>query len=182
MRIRLRALTTLAALAAAGLLAASASAQPFGTSQDVQYAQELWRVMKKAQLVGDDGLKMTPYEGTHPHGAVLENFERDITVKGHTGVALVKKNYVGEDLTLSQVSNDRGSYLDSVTVMFRREAGYDSDNANWFWVKYNPDGSVQKNPKDMALAGRVAKGADKGCIACHTGAPGNDFVYSHDRF
>ena len=27
---------------------------------------------------------------------------------------------------------------------------------------------IVKNPKGMWLAGRVAKGMDKGCIACHT--------------
>lgn len=34
----------------------------------------------------------------------------------------------------------------------------------------------------MALAGRVAKGADQGCIACHQTAEGGDYVYTHDRF
>jgi hypothetical protein len=34
----------------------------------------------------------------------------------------------------------------------------------------------------MSLAGRVAKGANEGCIACHTSAPGKDYVFTHDRF
>ena len=32
------------------------------------------------------------------------------------------------------------------------------------------------------LAGRVAKGAPKGCIACHRAAPGGDLVFNNDRF
>ena len=31
--------------------------------------------------------------------------------------------------------------------MLQREAGYDDDNDNWFWVKYAPDGSVMSNPR-----------------------------------
>ena len=62
-----------------------------------------------------------------------------------------------------------------------REAGYDDDNENWFWAKYLPDGSLDKNPKGMELAGRVAKGADMGCIACHSAAPGDDYLYVNDR-
>jgi hypothetical protein len=35
-------------------------------------------------------------------------------------------------------------------------------------------------PDGMQLAGRVAKGADEGCIACHTGAAGDDYVFTFD--
>ncbi|RMD48443.1 MAG: hypothetical protein D6832_03940, partial [Alphaproteobacteria bacterium] len=71
-------------------------------------------------------------------------------------------------------------HLGAITVMFRREKGYDPDNQDWFWVKYRPDGSLDKNPKGMMLAGRVAKGADKGCIACHSGAGGDDYIFTTD--
>jgi len=64
----------------------------------------------------------------------------------------------------------------------RVEKGYDPDDKDWFWVKYAPDGTVLTNPKGMKLAGRVAKGMDKGCIACHAGAPGGDMVFNHDKF
>ncbi|KPP84625.1 MAG: hypothetical protein HLUCCO07_05865 [Rhodobacteraceae bacterium HLUCCO07] len=65
------------------------------------------------------------------------------------------------------------------TVMFRREAGYDPDNADWFWVKYLPDGSLDKNPSGTPLAGRVGKGMDEGCIACHAGV--EDYVFTSDH-
>ena len=52
---------------------------------------------------------------------------------------------------------NRLKHLGAVTVMFRREAGYDAQNKNWFWAKYLPDGSLDKNPNGMQLAGRVAK-------------------------
>ncbi len=63
--------------------------------------------------------------------------------------------------------------------MFKRKKGYDSDNQDWFWVKYTPDGNLHKNPMGIPLAGRVAKGMEKGCIACHSGADGGDFLFNN---
>ncbi len=65
--------------------------------------------------------------------------------------------------------------------MFKREKGYDTENKDWFWVKYKPNGSLHMNPKKMKLAGRIARGADKGCIACHKGADGDDMVFHTNR-
>jgi len=62
--------------------------------------------------------------------------------------------------------------------MFRREAGYDADNGDWFWAMFMADGTVGKNGMGMRLAGRVAKGMDEGCIACHTAADGDDYVFT----
>ena len=45
-----------------------------------------------------------------------------------------------------------------------------------------PEGSLDQNPKGIPLAGRVAKGMDQGCIACHKAAPGGDYVFNHDRY
>ena len=78
-----------------------------------------------------------------------------------------------------EILADPGKHLGALTVMFRREAGFDADNQDWFWVKYLPDGTLDKNPKGMQLAGRVAKGADQGCIACHSGD--DDYVFTSDH-
>ena len=155
---------------------------PFGTESDVQYSQDLWRAMENTQLVGDNRVMSTPYEGQHPHGAVLDTIDTDsLQVNGNTGEVIIKRNYGGEGVSTSKVANNPDKYLKAVTVMYRR-AGYDPDNQNWFWVKYKPDGSLHTNPKDMKPAGRVAKGMDKGCIACHSAAPGGDYVFNNDRF
>lgn len=154
---------------------------PFGGPENVAYAETLWTALEEAELVGDDTIMAVPYEGQEPHGAILITLEDEVTVEGHSGLALVKKNYLGEDVSVDNVANDPDQYLDSVTVMYMREEGYDPDHQNWFWSKHNPDGSLQTNPKDMQLAGRVAKGAAQGCIACHQGAPGDDYVFNHDR-
>ncbi|GJM04432.1 MAG: hypothetical protein DHS20C09_04230 [marine bacterium B5-7] len=158
------------------------AAPPFGTVDDVNYAEALWKQLADERLVGKNAITSTPYTGMHPHGAILDTIDSRTTVKGHTGDVIVKKNYGGEGISKEAVANNPNKWLKAVTVMFRREKGFDSDNKDWFWVKYAPDGSVLKNPKGMQLAGRVAKGMIEGCIACHNSAPGNDKVFNHDRY
>ena len=64
--------------------------------------------------------------------------------------------------------------MDPRSAVALRDAGYDPENKDWFWAKYLPSGELDKNPNGMQLAGRVAKGAEVGCIACHTAAGGED--------
>jgi len=153
----------------------------FGGESNVQYASALWESLRDANLVGENAIFATPYVGQEPHGAILITLEAPVTVEDHTAVALVKKNYVGENVTKDSVANNPRQNLASITVMYRREQGYDPDHDNWFWAKYNADGSLQENPKEMPLAGRVAKGTNQGCIACHQAAPGQDYVFNHNR-
>ena len=171
-----------ASLTALGLAAGGAAAQDmaFGTDADAAYAAKIWAQMEAINLAGDGMIRTYPYEGTPPHGKMLETFYTTATVDGHTGDLVVKRNYGPEGVTDDQVLSEPGKHLGAVTVMFRREAGYDADNADWFWVKYLPDGSLDKNPMGMRLAGRVAKGMDAGCIACHAGA-GKDMLFTTDH-
>ncbi len=155
------------------------SAQEFGTKADAAYAALLWEVMEAGNLVGDSAVMATPYEGGPPHGVMLETFYTQATIDGHTGDLIVKRNYGPEGVTADEVLADPSKHLGAVTVMFRREDGFDADNQDWFWVKYLPDGTLDKNPKGMQLAGRVAKGADQGCIACHSGV--DDYVFTSDH-
>ena len=156
--------------------------QPFGGDDSVAYAQELWRNLAGLRLVGPGAITAKPYEGTHPHGIVLVTYESEVQVGEHTGIAIVKNNYAGAGVSESSVADQPDQNLDSVTVMFKREKGYDPDNADWFWVKYQPDGSLHVNTEGVSLAGRIAKGKRQGCIACHKLAPGNDLVYNHNRY
>lgn len=154
---------------------------PFGGPDSVAYSQELWKVLEKAGLVGASAKPDKPYAGTEPHGFVLETIESKATVKGHAGKVIVKRNYGPAGISVDAVKSDRAKHLKAITVMFQREEGYDPDNQNWFWVKYKPDGSLDINPKGMKLAGRVAKGMDQGCIACHKGAGGGDYLFRNDN-
>lgn len=167
------------ALTIAGGMAVAQDA-PFGTDADAEYAAKLWSVMEEMNLAGEGMVRSFPYEGVAPHGMMLETFYTTATLDGHTGDLVVKRNYGPEGVSVNEVMADPDKHLGALTVMFRREAGFDADNADWFWVKYLPDGSLDKNPKGMRLAGKVAKGADQGCIACHSGA-GDDMLFTTDH-
>jgi len=152
---------------------------PFGSEMDVSYSQDLWNVLTEQKLVGPGMIRSVPYEGMEPHGVILEQLSTLIEVNGHNDIVYVKANYMGEGMTRSKVVNDPTAYLKAITVMFKREKGYDPDNQDWFWVKYKTDGSLHTNPKGALLAGRVAKGMDAGCIACHVDADGGDYLFNN---
>ena len=176
--------TLIAALTAASMLLGGAAVQaqmaPFGTEEDTAYAAALWDLMVAANLAGDDAIRTIPYEGVDPHGKMLETFFTSATIDGHEGSLVIKRNYGPEGVEADQVLSNPAKHLGAITVMFQREDGFDDENQNWFWAKFLPDGSLDKNAKGMQLAGRVAKGADQGCIACHANAPGEDYLFTAD--
>jgi len=150
----------------------SADAPPFGGTQDVARAKALW-----ADISGYESWKPWPgYDGWQPgkspHGKALRYFVNDAALENTRdpvdGAIIVKENY----------PRKRGKLV-AVTVM-KKIDGYDAENEDWFWVKYNADGSIAKNPMGMKLAGQVAKGKMKGCIACHVNAGGEDFLFIND--
>lgn len=164
--------------------AAPATAQdmpmPFGSEADADYARLLWDVMIASKLVGPGMIRSAPYEGTDPHGMMLETFYTTATINGHSGDLIVKRNFGPEGVSRDEVLGDPDKHLGAYTVMFRREAGYDPEDKDWFWAKFLPDGSPDKMPNGMPMAGQIAKGMDEGCIACHKGA-GDDMVFTSDH-
>ena len=157
---------------------AAAMAPPFGQDEDMAYADQIWGLLDSDAVTGPDARRSEPYQGSMPHGEILEILNTRAEVEGREGELWVKWNYLGDGITMEMVDSDPDAYLDSVTVMFQREAGYDPENGDWFWAKFMADGSFAKNPAGLALVGRVARGMDTGCIACHTGAPGEDLVFT----
>ena len=110
-------------------------------------------------------------EGASPHGAFLKMY-LNRTAAGRpkelpNGSMVVKENY-GPD----------GKTLMAITVMYRSK-GYNPEAGDWYWVKYNADGTVAKAPpemKSMPLAGKPM-----GFIKCHgEGAAGKDFAFFND--
>ncbi len=146
---------------------------PFGNSNDVSYAQNLW---DKLEVMGFNSKDSKLYVGSPPHGKVREVLEGKID----GNLVVLKRNYGGMGVSVDSVSTDRPKYLKSITVMAKRP-GYDPVDKDWFWVKYAPDGTIMKNPKGMKLAGKVAKGMSIGCISCHATAPGNDFLFIQNK-
>ena len=157
-------------------------AMPFGGEKDVKFANDLWEAMKGYP---DWLLKTDVIKGNTPHGAFVRIYYNVVTVDGKPYHVINKDNFMGKDaegnkVDIETVAKSPEKYWAAATVMVQREAGYDSDNNNWFWVKYNPDGSVAKNDMKMSLAGRVAKGMDMGCIACHKTAKDGDYIFIND--
>jgi hypothetical protein len=66
--------------------------------------------------------------------------------------------------------------LAAITVMVRAD-GFDSENADWFYAKYLPDGSLDQTEDGMPLAGALEPAPGMACRGCHRGAPGNDYLY-----
>lgn len=147
---------------------------PFGGKQDVAFAKQLWSSMKAADLVGEERVNVRPFEGNEPHGAIQQVLDTKVRVQKTSGRVIVKVNHMGEGADIDTVHANPNKYVAAYTVMFKKPAGYDPENNDWFWAKYKPDGSLDTNPKGMRLAGRVAKGMDQGCIACHRSIGGED--------
>jgi len=155
---------------------------PFAGPGSTRYAAQLWSALVSAQLAGPGAVNGTPYKGQPPHGAILDTVDTTLTVNGHSGPVIIKRNFGGPGVSKQAVAQNPAKYLKAVTVMYKREKGYDPVDKDWFWAKFKPNGALHTNPKGMKLAGRVAKGKPAGCIACHKGAPGGDFVFNHDRY
>ena len=118
------------------------------------------------------GLTDDATAGSSPHGAFLKMY-LNRTAAGRpkelpNGSIIIKENY-GPD----------GKSLMAITAMYRSK-GYNPEAGDWYWIKYNPDGTVAKAPpemRSMPLAGKPM-----GCIKCHgEGAAGNDFAFFNDE-
>lgn len=141
----------------------------FGKTDDIMYAKHLWANMQKSEL---NSKPSNLYAGGKPHGKIREVLEGKINGKR----VLVKRNYAGEGVQLESVARNRAKYLKSITVMAKRNRGYDMENSDWFWAKYKADGSLYENEKNMKLAGKITD-----CIKCHLSAPRNTFVFNHSK-
>ena len=142
------------------------------TVQPTPFEKKFWRYLSAnnyknwAPIPGQTG-DFTP--GQRPHGNLIKMYLNRAAAGNTetlpTGSIIVKENY----------SADQS--LQAITVMYKN-AGYNPASGDWYWVKYNPDGSVPMSSADAGatkLAGRV-----KGCIDCHGGAGGDDFTFFND--
>lgn len=98
--------------------------------------------------------------GRAPHGPLhVVYVNRQGLKKGWPkpyGTILVKENYTP------------AKKLAAITVMYKVK-GYNSDAGDWFWVKYAPDGTVEK------------AGKPKGCVNCHRVNENHDFIMVSDH-
>jgi hypothetical protein len=103
------------------------------------------------------------FEGTEPHGALLTVY----VTKGAHQVIEKKKGKFAQGAIIVKENYKPDKTLAAVTIMYKAK-GYNPEAGDWFWAKYNPDGSVDKE-------GKVA-----GCIKCHSAKADNDWVFTGD--
>ena len=150
-------------------------ATEYGTVDDLALADSLWKVIshKKSgyrSWKSWNGTNVEMVPGRSPHGAFLKTFvspEASVSVEIPLDAILVKENFGDDKKTMV-----------AITAMWRL-AGYDPDNFDWFWAKYNPDGSLDSDPQRVKLAGRIGKGTDTGCVSCHAQSKGGDLVFTN---
>jgi len=153
---------TVVASSALLLLAACAS---LGTPEDEAHVHDLWERMQGyeswGQVDGWDGVLFS-LDGTHgeyvqiwANGVALDDLENL-----PEGSIVVKEGY----------SDEAGEELNAITVMERREPGYDPENGDWFWGRFRADGTPTH-------AGRVGF-----CADCHASDTTGDFSFVNDDF
>lgn len=147
---------------------------PYGKPADIAYAEKLWPALVKERLVGPNRILARPTKGEQPHGALQQIVAATATVDGVERRVVVKANHRGENLKEADVYANPTASLTHYAIMAKREAGYDPNAADWFWVVYGADGSVTRHA-GVAIAGRADTGDDRGCIGCHRKYGGQDF-------
>lgn len=101
------------------------------------------------------------YEGNEPHGMLLTTYVNEIALDalqdGATtlpeGAIVVKENYMPD------------STFVAITTMYKVD-GFNPDANDWFWLKNDPEGVIE------------VEGAVDGCIGCHAGATGHDYLWT----
>ena len=101
------------------------------------------------------------YEGTQPHGAFLTTY----VTKGAMSTIEKKKGKFSQGAMIVKENYMPDKTLAAITVMYKAK-GYNPEAGDWFWAKYNPDGSV------------AAEGKVEGCIKCHSAKADNDWVFT----
>ena len=142
----------------------SASMQPGKKTLE----QKMWDFIRKARYdqwapAGDNG----DYRASdRPHGALVKTYMNRVAAGNSDtlphGSIIIKENFTA-DKTLA-----------AVTLMYRYK-DYNPDANDWYWAKYNPDGSVATMGNGSIIAGKA-----QGCIDCHAGAGGGDYSFFND--
>lgn len=147
-----------------------------GTRMMVQqpYEARFWDWMKDVQYRNwgpAPGQGEDAYEGKSPHGAFLKMYLNRKALANPknppAGSVIVKENYTADGKTLA-----------AITVMYKAN-GYDPEHGDWYYVKYNADGSVARTSPEKGS--RKIVGKFSACIECHAGAKGGDYVFFNDE-
>lgn len=101
------------------------------------------------------------YTGQHPHGAFLTTY---VTPQAYDAIEN-KAGQIPADALIVKENYSPEKQLAAVTVMYKKE-GYNPEAGDWFWLKYLPDGTIEK------------EGKAEGCINCHGTRKDNDYIFT----
>ena len=145
-----------------------------GTPSRKKFEDKFWEYLTSnayqnwAPAPGQDG---GFYQGRGPHGDFLKMYLNRTAAAAPDelpyGSIIVKENYAEDQKTMT-----------AITVMYRSK-DYNPEAGDWYWIKYNPDGSVATTPQ--AAGGQKIMGKAGRCIECHGGAADNDFSFFNDK-
>ncbi len=149
----------------------------WGSEQDAAAALQWWSSNDGANLGWQTAEAWERYPGTtelrvgmEPHGARQNLWHTTDPAEGQVGYTVLKENYPPEG---------DGDELVAVTIGIKREAGYDPDNQDWFWTRFNPDGTLFMIG-ELPAAGAVEPEPGAGCRGCHRAAADGDYTYVND--
>ena len=166
----------------------AATAQTPRSDKGASFEDQFWKY-----LVGNNYKNWSPgfsesagfYQGKNPHGAYLKMYIN------RTAAGNIDDLAVGSVVILENYFKDQS--LKTISVMYRT-TGFNPDGNDWYWIEYNPDGSVVRSAakdnekqnliRNVSLTAspkRMIMGKVSNCIQCHRSAAGNDFVFSNDR-
>ncbi|MDT8282335.1 MAG: hypothetical protein RQ982_05905, partial [Gammaproteobacteria bacterium] len=64
----------------------SAKTYSLSSTEDIEYAHQLWKVMEKNRLVGEQAMPLKPFfGGAKPHGMILEVYSHALMMAEHNG-------------------------------------------------------------------------------------------------
>ncbi|MFK7768666.1 MAG: hypothetical protein AB8B55_15710 [Mariniblastus sp.] len=128
------------------------------------------------------------YNSANPHGAYLKSYMNRKAAGNPSDLP------VGSIVILENYRSDKS--LESISVMYR-SPGFNPSANDWFWVKYNADGSVASLPNQTYLNANGVQqtfasnstgssrhrlmGRASSCIACHKQSGGRDLAFFNDR-
>jgi hypothetical protein len=182
------ALAALAVIALGALVLAQQphEGQPFSeddANRAMQYFDEI-NATPYTEWAFEPNVPQGYYVGVEPHGMILRVFVNDTVTEdlGGDGTAdgafsegaiIVKENHMPGAVDISAMElqapvDDFGGNLAALTFMVKIP-GYNPQAGDWFWAKMTPDGSID------------AAGKPDGCIACHSQAVHQDYVFNIPR-
>lgn len=116
---------------------------------------------------------------TNGSGTVRDVFASIASLEGNVpvGTIITKKTWARD---ADEIKTDE---LYVSFAMVKREAGYNPGGGDWEWVMmpYDEMNDYSAHPYGKLPAeGADGRGKLEGCISCHAGAAGNDYIFVND--